>query len=1387
MSYIPTVSGNTATVDQEIGLDLTGKVGGLPFKTVRAAVVAATALASVTNPITIAIGPGIFSESPFDMAPYISVIGAGQDITILQTNDDGAHFVTGAPKSIISHLTIRGPKGNGFAGINHVTDDATPMTINYVNFECGWYGVWCHPSNSRAEFRAFFCAYSGSGGVNSMQNFMRASDYGHILTDGCIFDSNTSASVVQGFVVTGANAAGIFQRTFFDNPGATDAIFVDDGGNLRSPGSVFARCVNAIHMGPIGSSSKVHTVGVVIYDDGGITGKHLWAEPADPTAIVMYIGTGIATLFDINPAITRTTCAITDTSVGVAGVVTLGESWVGSQAESIPMGTLMRETASTGWISGGEITRQTQPSLYIDVAGGVGYINTGTGVNRIAWEPDTLLLEQEKEQWIYVNAAGEVKSSISEPSNVILLGAAYANSDSIDGLIVHHPPIANIAGLFHDWIEYTIGCLWKTGLAVTIHDAPSLKFDVGSGAYFHHVLTLQTTGQAPAQFFYWYLEGGAWKTVASTDIDANWYADGDGLSALTNVKYKKDAVYVAGTDGITEYHVVYGQETFDASIDAVNGPLPSPPAFFVEGAMVIAGIVVKGTDTFITSIVDHRPTLAGTSAGTTTSNIHAALSGLNADDHGQYALLGGNGARNPITGTFDFTGGNLILPVAAVPAQTAEGEIAWDSNDDHLTVGTGAARKTLINQGDSAGGDVGGTYPAALTVTDLTISGEAQGNMLYYNGSNWVRLPVGTVGQFLRTGGAAANPGWNAVGIRSSGSAFDVTLANTEVLTGEKNLTFTLNNVNRSINLGGDVTLAGPLTTVGANALSLTTTAPTSVTLPTSGTLINSTDSTLQLAYGNGPTITTASATPVTLNLTSGGLTINGPGTVAIGTDATTQTISIGTGAAPQTVSVGSTDSTSSLSLNSGTGAINIGTSVAKTITIGNTTGASAVVVNAGTGASSIAVTGAGTFALNAGTGAINLATNATDHSTLIGSGTGVSALTINSGTGTANIASNAADHTTVVGSGTGVSALTLNSGTGTANLASNATDHSTIIGSTTTVSATTIRAGTGTLTHTAGGAYDVNAVGAVTIDSSGSTIGIGADAVAQAINIGTGAAQRDITIGNVTGTSRTAINAGTGASAITVTGVGTFGLVAGTGAITLATNATDHATSVGSVTGVSPLTLSSGTGGINIGTAAVAKSIGIGTGAASQPISIGNTTGTSSVILQSGSEKVQINGITHYGTSATDPTPRGAGFQDGDSYYNTAMHMEMRYDSSRSKWLSVVTISYSFGANGNITANSYLPIGNGLTFASAVGYISRYNGTIIGMAFNRTDTDAATVEIYSGGVATGAELATSALNNSTNALNSDFVANADLSVRNKNGGNTVSNLFGAFYIKWRV
>lgn len=116
-------------------------------------------------------------------------------------------------------------------------------------------------------------------------------------------------------------------------------------------------------------------------------------------------------------------------------------------------------------------------------------------------------------------------------------------------------------------------------------------------------------------------------------------------------------------------------------------------------------------------------------------------------------------------------------PVNVTKDTNAEGSASTFSRSDHKHDVSTAAASTLSGSnsegsattlarsdhnhalGGTVGGDLSGTLPNP-TVTDLTITSEAHGDILYRNATNWVRLPAGTAGQVLQTNGAGADPSW---------------------------------------------------------------------------------------------------------------------------------------------------------------------------------------------------------------------------------------------------------------------------------------------------------------------------------------------------------------------------------------------------------------------------------------------------------------------------------------------------------------------------------------------------------------------------------------------------------------------------------------------------
>ena len=153
---------------------------------------------------------------------------------------------------------------------------------------------------------------------------------------------------------------------------------------------------------------------------------------------------------------------------------------------------------------------------------------------------------------------------------------------------------------------------------------------------------------------------------------------------------------------------------------------------------------------------------------------HGDLEGLSDDDHSIYLLVDGTRAMsgnldmgtNNITnvGTVDGIdvsdhssrhdpGGADALTTAAptdVGDANAEGSAGSFARSDHVHA-----------LGGTVGGDLSGSLPNP-TVTDLTISSEEQGSVLYNNGSNWVQLPPGDDGYVLTTHDTGANPTWEA-------------------------------------------------------------------------------------------------------------------------------------------------------------------------------------------------------------------------------------------------------------------------------------------------------------------------------------------------------------------------------------------------------------------------------------------------------------------------------------------------------------------------------------------------------------------------------------------------------------------------------------------------
>lgn len=226
-------------------------------------------------------------------------------------------------------------------------------------------------------------------------------------------------------------------------------------------------------------------------------------------------------------------------------------------------------------------------------------------------------------------------------------------------------------------------------------------------------------------------------------------------------------LYTQAVSGATESSADY-----NANFLLTQNSVADLGPYVISGLAISAGTGLAVNVATGTASIGGRITVAAT----------FAIAGL-ADSTTNHIYLKDDG-----TGTSNTTGTAPANSVKLGTALTAAGAVSsvaqtWASGRDvfrhpkDLVHGSGAGHPRAVDLAswhatNNEGNEVKGVLPSGSlpamsldSLSDVNLPTSSQGDILYRNATEWVRLVAGTSGWFLKTNGAAANPMWAAATI----------------------------------------------------------------------------------------------------------------------------------------------------------------------------------------------------------------------------------------------------------------------------------------------------------------------------------------------------------------------------------------------------------------------------------------------------------------------------------------------------------------------------------------------------------------------------------------------------------------------------------------------
>ncbi len=614
--------------------------------------------ASATDPVTIVVYPGTYSEPEMTMPNYVQITGLTEYGVVIQPLTSTQHLFNMSLGTTINFVDIQNV-GTGYTAIRAIDVGyyALCHKVSMINCDTGWdiqantvdstvYLEYCD-----AEAGTTGVSVTSTSGFSMYANFENFYIYGNVINpDNGLFVSGTGTAVnIQAFGFEGEAGTG-------------NGINVQDGATLvAKAGHIYAWDIGSV-MFNTGAASDVQYLSVEIADN---TTWDLFSEHPDGTGTLNGSARGDFVDASASPNFTFAFADVVSNKY-----IQTGAFFLGNTTSTLTNVTdLIIETSALGLMSGGELSIVS--GLTVNIAAGTGYINNGSDVvTRTTWASTNITLSANSSIYIYIDATGAVLQASSPPdelSHIILARALTGPSSVITSGPVSFD-IRHYGNSLDEFLKSTMGPVYSFGSIVTENISTPRSLDVTAGSWYYSIQNVMPSSGTGITFLDVYQVSGVTTLAPLTQVNNTTYLTGGNLTSITAGWFTKSTLYVSGEGATQTYFVQHATAQYATLQEAVDAPLPAP-LIDPSGVPYIAAIIVQQGTSNIIQIIDIRPKFFG-SSGTGVAGVsdHGELTGLLDDDHPQYLLVDGTRA---MSGTLNM-GTNTITNVGTINSVTIQ-------------------------------------------------------------------------------------------------------------------------------------------------------------------------------------------------------------------------------------------------------------------------------------------------------------------------------------------------------------------------------------------------------------------------------------------------------------------------------------------------------------------------------------------------------------------------------------------------------------------------------------------------------------------------------------------------------------------------------------------